>query len=147
MARAACELVAQLGRDPMPEEIAEKAGTSLEDTRETMVLMQEISLDTPLSEQDHKLQTSIQSEASMSLNDLLRSIDLTEGAKEALFLLETRDEQILRLRFGIGEPRDHTLEEITNRFGLSRERIRQIQNRALKKLKGHPRTKTIRDIL
>jgi RNA polymerase primary sigma factor len=86
----------------------------------------------------------IGSEESLSFSDdLLESMDKAKNARYLLSLLDPREEQILRLRFGIGEPRSYTLEEVGKRFGISRERVRQIEQRALSKLQAKPRARAI----
>jgi RNA polymerase primary sigma factor len=131
------ELVKDLGRDPLPEEIGEKARIPLNGVLKVMSLIQEpISLETPVGEDGSKLQDLVGSEESLSYNeDLIETMDLAKRTRALLSLLSPREEKILRLRFGIGLTSGYTLEEIGNRFGISRERVRQIEERALRKLK------------
>ena len=132
------------GREPLPEEIASEAGIDLPSVQKVMDLIQEpVSLETPLGE-DSKLEDLIASEENLSfIDDFLECIDQARKTRELLFLLNPREQQILRLRFGIGEPTSYTLGEVGKRFGLSRERIRQIEQKAFRKLKGHPRARGI----
>ncbi len=146
--RAARELTTELGRDPLSEEIAERAELSPKDVRKVMDLMREpLSLEAPWGDEGRSLEDLIESEGTLNLNGLCTEMDLGKKMEELLSLLEPKEEEVLRLRFGIGEPKTHTLEEIGNRFGLSRERIRQIENKALKRLKTHRTSEGIRDIL
>jgi len=131
------QLIKDLGRDPLPEEIAETARIPLNNVLKVMSLIQEpVSLETPVGEDGSKLQDLVASEESLSFNDdLIENMDLAKKTRDLLSLLGPREEQILRLRFGIGFPSGYTLEEIGKRFGISRERVRQIEERAVKKLK------------
>ena len=135
------QLVKELGRNPMPEEIAAKTNIPLADVQKLMELTQEpISLETPVGDDGGKLKDLIADEDNMSFdNDLLENMDQVKKMRELLSLLDSREEQILRLRFGIGEPSSYTLEEVGDRFGISRERVRQIEEKALDKLKVKPR--------
>ena len=131
------QLIKDLGRDPLAEEIAESARIPLNSVLKVMSLIQEpVSLETPVGEDGSELQDLVGSEESLSFNDdLIENIDLAKRTRDLLSLLSPREEQILRLRFGIGFPSGYTLEEIGRQFGISRERVRQIEERALKKLK------------
>ncbi len=146
--QTARKLTTELGRDPLPEEIAERAELSPQDVRKVMDLMREpLSLQNLWGDEGRSLEDLIESEGNLNLNGLCIKVDLGKKMEELLSLLEPKEEEVLRLRFGIGEPRGYTLEEIGNRFGLSRERIRQIENKALKRLKTHRTSEGIRDIL
>jgi len=138
--KAIHQLIKELGRDPLPEEIAEKAGVSSKDVLKVKDLTQEpVSLETSVGEDGGKLEDLIQGEASVSFNDnLLENMELAEKTKDLLSFLKPREEQILRLRFGIGEPTSYTLQEIGKRLGISRERVRQIESKALMRLKTRP---------
>jgi RNA polymerase primary sigma factor len=131
------QLIRDFGREPSPEEIAKKAGIPTSNVRKVMYLIQEpVSLETPVGEDGSKLQDLIGSEESLSFNDdLIENMDVAKKARDLLSLLNPREEEILKLRFGIGLPSGYTLEEIGKRFGISRERVRQIEERAIKKLK------------
>ena len=136
--------VKEWGREPLPEEIASEAGIDLTNVQKVMDLIEEpVSLETPVGE-DGKLEDFIESEESLSLfDDLIKCMDQARKTRDLLSLLNSREEQILRLRFGIGEPTSYTLEEVGKRFGISRERVRQIEYKAIKKLKGQPRAREI----
>jgi len=137
MVKAFHELIKDLGRDPRPEEIAEKARIPLNSVLKVTSLIQEpVSLETPVGEDGSQLQDLVGSEQSLSFNDdLIENIDLARKIQDLLSLLNPREKEILRLRFGIGQPSGYTLEQIGKQFGISRERVRQIEERALSKLK------------
>jgi len=130
-------LMKDLGREPLPEEIAKKAKIPLSHVYKVMYLIQEpVSLETPVGEDGSQLQDLVGSEESQSFNDeLIETMDVEKKTQDLLSLLSPREEQILRLRYGIGLPSGYTLEEVGKRFGISRERVRQIEERALRKLK------------
>jgi RNA polymerase primary sigma factor len=132
-------LLKDLGREPLPDEIAKKAEVPLDSVLKVMSLIQEpVSLENPVGDDGSTLQDLVGSEESLAFNDdLIESMDITKKAHRLLSLLGDREEKILRLRFGIGRSSSCTLEEIGKHFGISRERVRQIEERALKKLK-HP---------
>ncbi len=131
------ELIKDLGRDPRPEEIAEKARIPLNSVLKVTSLIQEpVSLETPVGEDGSQLQDLVGSKQSLSFNDdLIENMDLARKIQDLLSLLNPREKEILRLRFGIGQPSGYTLEQIGKQFGISRERVRQIEERALNKLK------------
>ncbi|NIQ38703.1 MAG: sigma-70 family RNA polymerase sigma factor [Proteobacteria bacterium] len=130
-------LIRERGREPSPEEISKEAGIPLNNVSKVMHLIQEpVSLETPVGEDGSQLQDLIGSEESQNFNeDLIENMDLSKRTQQLLSLLNPREKEILRMRFGIGLPSGYTLEEIGKRFGISRERVRQIEERALKKLK------------
>ena len=132
-------LLKDLGREPLPEEIAEKAEVPLDSVLKVLSLIQEpVSLESPVGDDGSTLQDLVGSEESLAFNDdLIESMDITKKTHRMLSLLGDREEKILRLRFGIGRSSSCTLEEIGGHFGISRERVRQIEERALKKLR-HP---------
>jgi RNA polymerase primary sigma factor len=136
--------VKELGRRPLPEEVSTKTKIPLADVQKVMELVQEpVSLETPVGE-DGKLEDLIGNEETLSfIDDLLECMDQGRKTQDLLSLLNSREEQILRLRFGIGEPSSYTLEEVGKRFGISRERVRQIEWKALKKLKAQPRVRAM----
>jgi len=138
------QMTKERDRDPLPEEIATEAGIDLANVQKVMDLIQEpVSLETQVGE-DGKLEDFIGDEESLSfVEELLECMDQARKTRDLLSLLNSKEEQILRLRFGIGEPKSYTLEEVGKRFGISRERVRQIEHRAINKLKGQPRARTI----
>lgn len=130
-------LVKELGREPLPEEISKGTGVSPKHVRRVMNLVQEpLSFETPVGE-DGKLEDLIGSEESLNhINDRLDNMDNARKTRDLLFLLNSREEEILRLRFGIDEPKTYTLQEIGRRYGISRERVRQIEKKALNRLRS-----------
>ena len=143
------QLVKELGRNPLPEEITAKTKIPLADVQKVTQLIQEpISLETPVGGNGDKLENLIGDGENVSFDDdLLENIDQARKTRDLLSLLNSREEQILRLRFGIGEPSSYTLEEVGNRFGISRERVRQIEEKALKKLKAQRKAAAARGAL
>jgi len=132
------QLVKELGRKPLPEEIAEKTKIPLAHVEKIIELIQEpISLETPVGDDGGKLEDLMGDDESSSFaDDLLDTMDQARKTRDLLSHLNWREQQILRLRFGIGEPSNYTLEEVGKRFGISRERVRQIEQKALNKLKA-----------
>jgi len=132
------QLVKELGRKPLPEEIAEKTKIPLAHVEKIIELIQEpISLETPVGDDGGKLEDLMGDDESSSFaDDLLDTMDQARKTRDLLSHLNWREEQIVRLRFGIGEPSTYTLEEVGKRFGISRERVRQIEQKALNKLKA-----------
>jgi RNA polymerase primary sigma factor len=131
------DLIDRLGREPLPEEIAKEMGLPLKEIRRVMKLEAEpISLDAPSGENGEGLLSEFV-EDKQALKPLERAMEANLGVKikKALATLPPRQEVVLRLRFGIGMPRDHTLKELAERFSLTRERIRQIEEKALRKLR------------
>ncbi len=139
-------LMKKLGREPTSQELSRDSGIPLHDVEKILNLTEEpISLDTPIGEEDSTLKDLIADEKSLSPNDCLLEKDLTRHIRKLLGGLSPREEKILRLRFGIGEDGECTLEEIGRQFGLSRERIRQIEAKALERLRDPNRHKEIRE--
>jgi len=132
-------LVQELGREPTPDEIAEKMELPLDKVRKVLKLAKEpISLDTPIGEEDDShLSDFVEDKSAISPADVLISTNLAEQTRKVLATLTPREERVLRMRFGIGEKSDHTLEEVGQAFEVTRERIRQIEAKALRKL-AHP---------
>jgi RNA polymerase primary sigma factor len=143
------QFVKELGRNPLPEEITAKTNIPLADVQKVTQLIQEpISLETPVGGNGDKLENLIGDGENVSFDDdLLENMDQARKTRDLLSLLNSREEQILRLRFGIGEPSTYTLEEVGNRFGISRERVRQIEEKALKKLKAQRKAAAARSAL
>jgi RNA polymerase primary sigma factor len=138
--------VKKLGREPTSQELSKDSGIPLHDVEKILNLTEEpISLDMPIGEEDSTLEDLIPDEKSLSPSDSLLEGDLVQQIRKLLSGLSPREEKILRLRFGIGEDGECTLEEIGRQFGLSRERIRQIEAKALDRLRDPNRYKQIRE--
>jgi len=144
--RASRLLVQELGREPFPDEVAERVGFPVEKVQKVMRITREpISLETPINdEEDSYLLDLIEDKNVITPHDSALSEDLIEQVKRTLATLTPREEKVLRMRFGIGEKYDHTLEEVGLVFEVTRERVRQIEAKALRKLKHHSRTKRLR---
>jgi RNA polymerase primary sigma factor len=142
-------LVQELGREPTPEEIAERMDIPLEKVRKVLKIAKEpISLETPIGEEeDSHLGDFIEDKNTASPVDSVINIDLADQVKKVLGSLTPREERVLRMRFGIGEKSDHTLEEVGQDFEVTRERIRQIEAKALRKLRHPSRSKRLRTFL
>jgi RNA polymerase primary sigma factor len=131
-------LVQELGREPTPEEITEKMDMPLEKVRKVLKIAKEpISLETPVGEEDSHLGDFIEDKNVINPADAIVNLNLAEQTRRVLSTLTPREEKVLRMRFGIGEESDHTLEEVGQDFNVTRERIRQIEAKALRKLR-HP---------
>jgi len=147
--RVSRQLVQDLGRDPSPEEIAEEMELPVEKVREIMKIAQEpISLETPIGEEaDSHLGDFIEDEDAPAPAEAAAFALLKEQLDSVLDTLTTREKKVLRLRFGIEDGRPRTLEEVGKEFGVTRERIRQIEAKALRKLRHPSRSKKLRDYL
>ncbi|HDQ39464.1 MAG TPA: RNA polymerase sigma factor RpoD [Desulfonatronum sp.] len=139
-------LVQELGRDPSPEEIAERMDYPLDKVKKVLKIAKEpISLETPIGEEeDSSLGDFIEDKKALAPADEVVNAKLSEQIAEILSELTPREEQVLRKRFGIGEPSDHTLEEVGKLFNVTRERIRQIEAKALRKLRHPGRSQVLR---
>jgi RNA polymerase primary sigma factor len=137
--RISRELVQELGREPVPDEIAARMGFSADKVRKILRITKEpISLETPVSEdEDTHLADLLEDKATPIPQNSVIFRDLIEQLDRTLSSLTPKEERVIRMRFGIGEKYDHTLEEVGNNFELTRERIRQIEAKALRKLR-HP---------
>lgn len=146
LARTNRQLVQELGREPTPEEIAEKMEMSVEKVKKVFKISKEpISLETPIGEEeDSSLGDFIEDKKIISPADAVTSITLSEQTRSVLSTLTPREEKVLRMRFGIGEKSDHTLEEVGQDFFVTRERIRQIEAKALRKLRHPSRSKLLK---
>jgi RNA polymerase primary sigma factor len=142
-------LVQELGREPTPEEIAERMEIPLEKVRKVLKIAKEpISLETPIGEEeDSHLGDFIEDKNTIAPVDSVINIDLAEQVNKVLGTLTPREERVLRMRFGIGEKSDHTLEEVGQDFEVTRERIRQIEAKALRKLRHPSRSKRLRTFI
>jgi len=139
-------LVQELGREPTPEEIAERMEMPVDKVRKVLKIAKEpISLETPIGEdEDSHLGDFIEDKAMLSPSDAVTNVNLSEQTRKVLATLTTREEKVLRMRFGIGEASDHTLEEVGQDFNVTRERIRQIEAKALRKLRHPSRSKRLK---
>jgi len=139
-------LVQKLGREPAPEEIAEKMDMPIEKVRKVLKIAKEpVSLEMQIGEEeDSRLGDLIKDETISGPLDVVTRADLEGQTKEVLSTLTPREERVLRLRFGIGEKSDHTLEEVGQDFDVTRERIRQIEAKALRKLRHISRAKKLK---
>ena len=142
-------LLQELGRDPRPEEIAKEMGISVTRVHEIMKIAQEpVSLETPIGEEeDSHLGDFIEDEAAPAPAEAASFMLLREQLEEVLETLTEREKNVLRLRFGLEDGRSRTLEEVGQSFGVTRERIRQIEAKALRKLRHPSRSKVLRDFL
>jgi RNA polymerase primary sigma factor len=142
-------LVQELGREPIPEEIAERMELPLEKVRKVLKIAKEpISLETPIGEEeDSHLGDFIEDKAVTSPSEAVISLNLAEQTRKVLATLTPREEKVLRMRFGIGEKSDHTLEEVGQDFAVTRERIRQIEAKALRKLRHPSRSKRLKSFV
>ncbi len=142
-------LVQEQGREPTPEEIAEKMEIPLEKVRKVLKIAREpISLETPIGEEeDSHLGDFIEDKKFMLPSEAAVSINLAEQTRKVLATLTPREEKVLRMRFGIGEKADHTLEEVGQDFAVTRERIRQIEAKALRKLRHPTRSRKLKHFI
>jgi RNA polymerase primary sigma factor len=142
-------LVQEIGREPTPEEIAQKMELPLEKVRKVLKIAKEpISLETPIGEEeDSHLGDFIEDKAVTSPSDAVMNLNLSEQTRRVLATLSPREEKVLRMRFGIGEKSDHTLEEVGQDFEVTRERIRQIEAKALRKLRHPSRSKRLKSFV
>jgi len=147
--RAQRALIQELGRDPLPEEIAKRMGVSVERVREISKISQEpVSLETPIGEEeDSHLGDFIEDEEALAPAEAASFFLLREQLDEVLDTLTPREKKVLQLRFGLNDGRSRTLEEVGNVFGVTRERIRQIEAKALRKLRHPSRSKKLKDYL
>jgi RNA polymerase primary sigma factor len=142
-------LVQEQGREPSPEEIAEKMEIPLEKVRKVLKIAREpISLETPIGEEeDSHLGDFIEDKKFMLPSEAAVSMNLAEQTRKVLATLTPREEKVLRMRFGIGEKADHTLEEVGQDFAVTRERIRQIEAKALRKLRHPTRSRKLKHFI
>jgi RNA polymerase primary sigma factor len=141
--------VQKVGREPTPEEIAEKMELPLEKVRKVLKIAKEpISLEIPIGEEeDSRLGDFIEDKAIISPSEAVIKQGLQDQTRDVLNTLTPREEKVLRMRFGIGEKSDHTLEEVGQDFDVTRERIRQIEAKALRKLRHVSRAKKLKIFL
>jgi RNA polymerase primary sigma factor len=149
LVRTSRQMLHEIGREPTPEELAEKLGMPLEKVRKVLKIAKEpISLETPIGdEEDSHLGDFIQDPNVVLPIDAAIQSNLRETTTRVLASLTPREERVLRMRFGIGMNTDHTLEEVGQQFSVTRERIRQIEAKALRKLKHPSRSRKLRSFL
>jgi len=149
LVRTSRQMLHEIGREPTPEELAEKLGMPLEKVRKVLKIAKEpISLETPIGdEEDSHLGDFIEDKNAILPLDAAIQANLRETTTRVLASLTPREERVLRMRFGIGMNTDHTLEEVGQQFSVTRERIRQIEAKALRKLKHPSRSRKLRSFL
>jgi RNA polymerase primary sigma factor len=147
--RTSRQLVQEIGREPSPEEIAERMSLPLDKVRKVLKIAKEpISLETPIGEEeDSHLGDFIEDKGVVSPLEAVIKANLSEQTSRVLSTLTPREEKVLRMRFGIGEKSDHTLEEVGQDFEVTRERIRQIEAKALRKLRHPSRAKKLKSFV
>jgi RNA polymerase primary sigma factor len=144
--KASHHLLQKIGREPTPEEIARRMEIPPNKVRDILKVVREpISLDTPIGEeQDDFLADFIEDKTTVHAMEAMTNMDLSRRAREVLSSLTPREEKVLRMRFGIDEEGEHTLEEVGENFSVTRERIRQIETKALRKLRHPSRSRLLR---
>lgn len=149
MARIQRQMTLELNREPSDEELAKKMGISVEKVREVIKISQDpVSLETPIGEEDDShLGDFIKDESSLSPEEYATNEILKEEIKAVLSTLQPREQQVLELRFGLIDGTSYTLEEVGKRFNVTRERIRQIEAKALRKLRHPSRAKKLKDFM
>ena len=149
MVRIQRQLTLELNREPSDEEIAKKMGISAEKVREVIKISQDpVSLETPIGEEDDShLGDFLKDESSLSPEEYTENEILKEEIREVLETLQPREQEVLELRFGLIDGTCHTLEDVGKRFNVTRERIRQIEAKALRKLRHPSRAKKLKDFL
>ena len=145
--RVSRQLLQEKGREPQPEEVAEAMGISVEKVREIIKIAQEpVSLETPIGEEeDSHLGDFIEDENAPAPAEVASNAMMREQLQEVLHTLTPREEKVIRLRFGLEDGQAHTLEEVGKEFNVTRERIRQIEAKALRKIRHPGRSKKLRD--
>ena len=149
MIRINRQLTLELNREPTEEEISKKMGISIDKVREVMKISQDpVSLETPIGEEDDShLGDFVKDERSMSPEEYATNEILKEEIKSVLLTLQEREQEVLELRFGLKDGTCHTLEEVGKKFNVTRERIRQIEAKALRKLRHPSRARKLKDFL
>jgi RNA polymerase sigma factor RpoD, C-terminal domain/RNA polymerase sigma factor, sigma-70 family len=149
MVRVQRQLTLELNREPSEEEIAKKMNVSVDKVREVIKISQDpVSLETPIGEEDDShLGDFIKDESSLSPEEYTENEILKEEIDDVLQSLQPREQEVLRLRFGLKDGTCHTLEEVGKKFNVTRERIRQIEAKALRKLRHPSRAKKLRDFM
>lgn len=149
LVRTSRQMLAEMGREPVPEELAQRLSMPLEKVRKVMKIAKEpVSLEAPVGdEEDSSLGDFIADDSALQPLDSAIHVNLKETCTRILSSLTPREERVLRMRFGIGMNTDHTLEEVGQQFNVTRERIRQIEAKALRKLKHPSRSRKLRSFL
>jgi RNA polymerase primary sigma factor len=149
LVRTSRSLVQEIGREPTPEEIAEKMAIPVAKVQKVLKIAQEpISLETPIGEEeDSHLGDFIEDRRVTNPVDAVIGINLQEQTQNVLKTLSPREEKVIKMRFGVGEGTEHTLEEVGQSFAVTRERIRQIESKALRKLRHPSRSRRLRAFL
>ena len=149
LVRTSRQMLHEIGREPTPEELAEKLSMPIDKVRKVLKIAKEpISLETPIGdEEDSHLGDFIEDKNAIQPLDAAIHSNLRETTTRVLASLTAREERVLRMRFGIGMNTDHTLEEVGQQFSVTRERIRQIEAKALRKLKHPSRSRKLRSFL
>jgi len=144
--RTSRQMLNEIGREPTPEEVAEKMDLPLDKVRKVLKIAKEpISLETPIGEEeDSHLGDFIEDKSAVNPAEAVINMNLSDQTRKVLKTLTPREEKVLRMRFGIGEKSDHTLEEVGQDFEVTRERIRQIEAKALRKLRHPSRSKNLK---
>jgi RNA polymerase primary sigma factor len=147
--RTSRQILHDIGREPTPEELAEKLEMPLEKVRKVLKIAKEpVSLETPVGdEEDTHLGDFIEDKSAVLPIDAAIASNLRHTTTQVLGTLTPREERVLRMRFGIGMNTDHTLEEVGSQFSVTRERIRQIEAKALRKLKHPTRSRKLKSFL
>jgi RNA polymerase primary sigma factor len=147
--RTSRQMFNEIGREPTPEELAKKLQMPLEKVRKTLKIAKEpLSLETPVGEEeDAHLGDLIEDKNAIQPIDAMIQSNLRETTTHVLASLTPREERIVRMRFGLGMNSDHTLEEVGQQFSVTRERIRQIEAKAIRKLKHPSRSRVLRTFL
>jgi RNA polymerase primary sigma factor len=149
LVRTSRYLMQEIGREPTPEEIAAKMELPVDKVRKVLKIAKEpISLETPIGEEDDShLGDFIEDKSVINPSEAVINLNLSEQTRKVLATLTPREEKVLRMRFGIGEESDHTLEEVGQDFSVTRERIRQIEAKALRKLRHPSRAKRLKNFV
>jgi len=146
LVRTSRYLVQDMGREPTPEELAERMELPVDKVRKVLKIAKEpVSLETPIGEEeDSQLGDLIEDPGAINPSEAMVTASLEDQTRRVLATLTPREEKVLRMRFGIGEKSDHTLEEVGQDFEVTRERIRQIEAKALRKLRHPTRSKRLK---
>ena len=147
--RTSRQMLHEIGREPTPEELSEKLQMPLDKVRKVLKIAKEpISLETPIGEEeDSHLGDFIEDRQVVSPSDAVINLNLKEQTDQVLKTLTPREEKVIKMRFGVGDGSEHTLEEVGQNFAVTRERIRQIESKALRKLRHPSRSRKLKAFL